>query len=45
VKDEAYRLVDDYYRKAFEAFNALNISTDMRSELEMFIKKLASRTF
>ncbi len=45
VKDEAYRMVDDYYSKAFEAFNALNISLEMRSELEMFIKKLASRTF
>ncbi|MEJ5302803.1 MAG: polyprenyl synthetase family protein [Bacteroidales bacterium] len=45
VKEEAYRLVDEYYKKAFNAFDAINVAKGAKSELEKFIKKLASRTF
>lgn len=45
VKELAYNLVDKYYRKAFEAFQKLDVSPQARAELEKFIKQLASRTF
>ncbi|MGC8864202.1 MAG: polyprenyl synthetase family protein [Bacteroidales bacterium] len=45
VKEMAYNLVDEYYQKAHEAFQALSVSPEARAELEKFIQQLALRTF
>lgn len=45
VKAEVYKVVDEYYNKAFDTFNTLDVVPQRRAELEKFIEKLALRNF